>query len=137
MEHMQEVKDLLTETKLSAIPTCAELKTLTQVVLNRLGEVTFGHTEARERVMELVPAAVVDSLEAMQTRAEYDERLSVPMEALLVFKGGLNCTAVGGQHRLGREVCHCLPLLPLPLHIQHTDESQDQQEVDSGMGGAI
>ena len=88
MAHMQEVKDLLTESKLSAIPTRAELTTLTQVVLKRLGEVTFGNTEARERIMELVPAAVVDSLEAMHTRAEYDERLSVPVTALLVFKYG-------------------------------------------------
>ena len=59
--HMDEVKDLLANCKISKVPILGELRELASVVLHRLGEVAFGGTKAKDKVMEMVPAAVADS----------------------------------------------------------------------------
>ena len=86
--HLEQVKDLLAESGVKATPTLAEFRKLTAIVVKNLAAITFGQKEAAAKINELLPAAIADSLEAMQTRSEYDERLSVPVEALMCFKMG-------------------------------------------------
>ena len=93
-EHMGSLKDLLQG--VSQVPTFEEFRVITNVVLKNLAQVTFGTTEAMTRVLKDCPTTTVrDGLEAMQTRSEFDERLSVPIEAILHFTYGSDKGSVG------------------------------------------